>query len=109
MTLELIVNALDSLKVYENRFNDSDYHELVFFTADTEMWTQALSEFLGEPYKAADEQVTPEHKELTGRYGSIADNQTLFYKTTDSMTYIAMYWPWGNGEFTTLKLIEISS
>lgn len=104
MTLAEIAQTYSGLEISEQRRNSDKYQELVFFSKDTEQWNKALAQKLGPPVKPAGEPPSPQQQESTKDYGGIFDNQTLFEKKFDQLTVLAMFWPWQDGQHTTLKI-----
>jgi len=107
MNLKEITQKCETLDVYEKRCIDENQVELVFFTKDTQAWNLALTDILGPPAKSQGARPTESDLEITKSYGGICANQTLFTKTHENTTLIAMFWPWGNGSHTTLKAFLI--
>ena len=107
MSLKEIVDRCRAFEVAENRKSSADYIELVFYSKDSDKWSQALTEILDLPAKPAG--VKPEEGDtvLTQNFGGIHENQTLFKKPSNAGAIIAMLWPWQDGVHTTLKLIYL--
>jgi len=99
-----IVAAIAGLPIDEQRQRREQYVELVFFTRDTARWTETLATHLGAPAKPPGTAPTAEQRQLASAHGGIHANQTLFYGTSDGARIIAMFWPWQDGQHTTLKL-----
>jgi hypothetical protein len=104
MTLREILDRCSLLEVEERRHQKEAYSELVFHNKDINEWHRILSEALGPPAKPAGKNPTKDLLRLTQEYGGILTGQTLFAKEFDDITVIAMFWPWGNGKHTTLKM-----
>jgi len=104
VSFQKLVESLSGLQVEENRVQSANYRELVFFVRDTKLWTERISVFLGAPVKEPGTKPAAEHGSLTKAHGGIAANQTLFHARVEGVAIIAMYWPWQDGERTTLKL-----
>jgi len=101
--LREIVEKFDKLDIYEKRSITDKYCELVFYSKDTKKWSEILAGFLGQAVKPAGEEPTKDDLLLTKGYGGIHKNQTLFKKELGNAVIIAMFWPWQDGTFTTLK------
>ncbi len=102
-----IMAAAEDLGVHEQRERGEDYCELVVYSRDTRKWENILSGILGPPAKPAGSAATREDDEITGQFGGITGEQTLFKKEGSEGTAIAMFWPWQDGEHTTLKMAVI--
>lgn len=104
VTAPEIFQKFNGLGVFEKRFLNDDYGELVFFARDLEQWDRLLMELMGPPLKPAGQKVKEEHLKLSMKYGGVSDNQTLFHKELeDGSGLIALLWPWNNGTYVTLK------
>jgi hypothetical protein len=100
---EILKNCID-LAVVQERARRDQYVELVFPTKETDQWAAKIQESLGEASKPPGQSATKEQEKITKDFGGIQKGQTLFCKSRDEEYIIAMFWPWGNGEHTTLKL-----
>ena len=104
MTLEEIFRRCKTLPVFERRDSREDYIEIVFYAKDTDEWICALAGVLGAPVKPPGEKPSRLARKLTKPFGGVWENQTFFMKEFTNTTVVAMFWPWGNGEYTTLKM-----
>jgi hypothetical protein len=104
MTLREILERCSLLEVEESRHESETYSELVFYNKEIDEWLRILSEALGPPAKPPGNKPTKELERLTQEYGGILTDQTLFVREFDAVMVIAMFWPWGNGKYTTLKM-----
>lgn len=107
MTIEEIVKFGADIAVFEDRGADSSYAEFVFNSVDTPRWEAILSEHLGAVAKPAGAKPTSEQSELTRPFGGVYKDQTLFHHKSAQAEFIAMFWPWQNGQQTTLKLAKL--
>ena len=105
--LKEILEKCKALSVQERRSVTDKYCELVFDSKDTDEWTRMLAESLGPPVKPAGQKPTRDDLRLTREYGGIFADQTLFKKEFGNVTITAMFWPWQDGAFTTLKLAAL--
>src|SRR5262245_34465847 len=92
------------LKVSEKRSDAADYKELVLFNRDLARWRAVVEEVLGPECKAAGLEPTAEDRSAAKAFGGIRIDQTLYKKIDGDQTVIAMLWPWGDHEHTTLKM-----
>jgi len=107
MMIQDIYKRIHNLPIYEKRSVTDSFIEIVFFNKDIQEWNNLLHEFLGEPLKEAAGKLTNQMKELTEEYGGIGQGQTLFKKKLEEGIILAMLWPWGNGNHTTLKVFTL--
>ena len=105
--LSEIMSGAEGLGVHEERKRGEDYCELVVYSRDIQKWADILSGILGPPAKPAGRGATKEDGDITGKFGGITEEQTLFKKEGREGTVIAMFWPWQDGEHTTLKIAVI--
>ncbi|MCQ9208736.1 MAG: hypothetical protein NG712_05090 [Omnitrophica bacterium] len=104
MKLKQLIERFNNLSVDEERTISDEYVELVFFTKDTDQWNKVLTDILGPALKPKGQQPTEGDLKLTEDCGGVHDNQTLFKKEVEGALVIAMFWPWLDGMFTTLKI-----
>jgi hypothetical protein len=109
MTLREIVEKCSLLEVEERRHQDETYGELVFCNKGIDDWHRIISEALGTPVKPAGNKPAKDLVRLTEEYGGIRTDQTLFMREFDDVTVMAMFWPWGDGKHTTLKMILLEN
>lgn len=107
LSIESIATQLSNLPIQENRQTTEAYHEVVIYNKDIDDWNKILSEILGPPLKAPGDPVSDKQKSITEYYGGLDDEQSLYYLQTANYSFIAMLWPWGNDENTTLKIAKI--
>lgn len=105
MTLSEIMGKCKALKIHEDRGNDEETWDLVFFSKDKDIWYKTFTEMLGAPKKPEGLEPTKEDEGITEEYGGIFSNQTLFKKDDKDATIMAMFWPWQDKTHTTLKVI----
>ena len=104
MKLKEISEKINKLNVYQKRSLTDDYCEIVFFAKDLDAWTNLFHETLGEPVKPSKKAPTKEDSEITKNYGGIYKGQTLYKKEFSEYTVIAMFWPWQDNSYVTLKM-----
>ena len=102
--LKEIIEKFGALNVYERRSISDEYCELVFYSKDIDEWNKVFTEIFGQAIKPTGARPTKDDLRLTDDYGGVQNNQTLFKKEFDGATVIAMFWPWQDKTFTTLKL-----
>jgi hypothetical protein len=98
-----LMDALQSLEVYESRCVYDQYGEVVIEIEHIDAWVEGLTRLLGAPRKPAGENPTEEDLRLTNDYRGIRRNQTLFYKPQNGQGLLAMLWPW-SGSYVTLVM-----
>ena len=102
--LKEIVEKCNALEIYEKRCVSDKYFELVFCNKEMDKWEKIVTDFLGVAVKPPKRKPTKEDIHITNGYGGIQSNQTLFKKEFDNATIIAMFWPWQDNTYTTLKV-----
>jgi len=106
MTVKEIVAACSTLSIVEQRALTDEYGELVFYRKDLPEWEKLLERFFGVAAKPAGERPTEEALGLTGDYGGVQDEQTLFKKEVSGLAFLAMLWPWQDGAYVTVKVVS---
>jgi hypothetical protein len=107
MSLKKIIDKCSGLRIIEKRRASDIYNELVFPTAETDAWDNALSPTLGPAVKPKGRKAAKEDAALAKPFGGIHPNQTMYKKDFGEFTIIAMFWPWQDRKHTTLKLALI--
>ena len=107
MTLKDILERCQNLKVEQKRSISDEYCEFVISGTDIEQWKKIFDEVFGLAQKKEGQKPTKEHLSLTENYGGIAANQILYKRDFDDGILLAMFWPWNDGSFVTLKLIHL--
>lgn len=107
MTLQDILAKCDGLEINEKRVVEDEYVEIVFLTDDLQQWYNRLINIFGQPVKPIDANPSKEHDQFSKNYGGVRSNQTLFQNEIEGMMFGAMFWPWSNETFITLKLWKI--
>ena len=105
--LKDIFQQFQNLAIYEKRSVTDSFVEIVLYNKDIQEWNKLLHEFMGEPFKKAADKPSRQMKDLTNEYGGIEIGQTLFKKDLEEGIILAMFWPWGNGNHTTLKIFTL--
>lgn len=104
MTLSEIMERCRMLGVNQQRHRGDAYHELVFYQAEIDQWTEIFSDIFGPAVKPEGAKPTKALLHLTRDYGGIWPGQILYKKDFDDVTVIAMFWPWQDGIHATLKM-----
>ncbi len=99
-----ILEQVRALEVREQRALSENYFEAVIFNRDLDRWSQQLAVHLGEAAKPAGKSPSREVKVLTEPFGGIRKEQTFFYKAFEAYAVVAMFWPWGDKQHSTLKM-----
>lgn len=107
--LKGIIEKCSTLNIYEKRSMTDKYCELVFYSKDTDKWNKIFNNIFHQAVKPAEAKSTKDDLRLTKDYGGICDNQTLFKKEFEGTTIIAMFWPWQDGVYTTLKVAVLGN
>jgi len=107
MTFKDIIALCKKIDVYEDRKTSDDYCEFVFYTKDTLAMENIFRPLSNEGIKPFGSKPSKDDVRLTQNYGGIYANQALYKIKYNGSTVVAMFWPWGNGDYTTLKLAVI--
>ena len=104
MTLEAIINQVQSLPIKEIRKATADYCEIVLANEQVDACQGILEAALGPPVKQAGEVVTEDLLALTEDFGEIVDHQILYVEKGTENAIVAMLWPWRDDVHTTLVM-----
>ena len=108
MTPKQIIEKCEGLSVYEKRSLEDGYSELVFYSKEANEWNRVVVDILGPAVKPAGVKPSQDHQNVTKEYGGIHANQTLFKKEYGDFSVIAMFWPWQDGIYVTLKIAVLT-
>jgi len=103
-SLDNLMQRCGTFKTLERRSNDEDFKELVFFNKDLGQWAAILEETFGPACKPAGKEPTKDDKNMTKNFGGVHSGQTLYKGKDGDQIIIAMLWPWGDKQHTTLKM-----
>lgn len=92
------------IEIREERNVTGNYFEAVVYNRDMPRWVEQLGQHLGPAMKPPGKSPSREAKQLTEAFGGIRKEQTLFYQAGDGIATIAMFWPWGDKQHSTLKI-----
>ncbi len=104
--LRALYEQRGDLEVYDTRDIRPGYCEFVVYAKDMETWESRFAAACGKPAKPAGVKSTPQQRNLSDGYGGIDKNQTLYYKQEAGRVYLVMLWPWRDGEYVTVKMVE---
>ena len=102
--LKNIMEKCSALNIHEKRKETDEYCEIVFHTNETNQWEEIFTDLFGPAVKMKKAKPTKEDEDITEKYGGIYVGQTLFKKEDNGSTIIAMFWPWQDNTYTTLKV-----
>jgi len=71
---------------------------------EVDAWRSKLALILGEPIKDVGCRPSKDHIKITEKYGGIWANQTLYMKNFGEYSVVAMFWPWSDNMYVTLKI-----
>jgi hypothetical protein len=109
MKIQEITESFGHLKIGEKRCIEDEYAEMVVFQEELDDWYQIFEGFLGLPEKPAGKRPSKNHEKVTDAFGGIQKGQTLFQRSFDNISVIAMFWPWQDQEHVTLKMAIIEN
>jgi len=107
VTFKELREAIKMFPLKELRFDTLDYLECVISVAKAEHLSSILTSFFGKVTKEAREIATPEIAQKMELYGGIRSNQTLYTKTREGRFYYAMFWPWSDETYLTVRLERV--
>ncbi|MGR3319968.1 MAG: hypothetical protein ACUZ8O_15985 [Candidatus Anammoxibacter sp.] len=104
MAFPLIVERIKKLELKEIRDDSSDYFEFVIHKNYIEQLNSILESCFGLPLKPAGQKPSRQTTKLTASSGGVRLDQTLHHLESETETCCAIQWPWGDGEFITVKI-----
>ena len=103
--LKEIFDKFSMLNIHENRKFTDEYCELVFLNKEITEWERVFTDIFGSAVKPSKVKPTEDDLLITKEFGGICTNQTLFKKDYANNTIIAMFWPWQDLTYITLKIV----
>jgi hypothetical protein len=80
--------------------------EAVVFEREVQKLTQELKAMMGEPVFPSKTRLPHKVQETVKGFGGIMPGQTLYFKSSEVDSILAMLWPWKDGQRTTIKIIQ---
>jgi len=105
MTLKDFFEDCLSLDACARRIEQEDYIELVLRREAISQYICSLDSMFGSPAKPEGVRPSWRLSRAAKKYGGIKKNQTLYLHNDMGEKFMAMLWPWQDGEHATLKLI----
>jgi hypothetical protein len=88
------------------RADCDNFFEGVIAQQELEKLSLQLKNMMGEPVFPSKSRLPYKLQETVNGLGGIMPGQTLYYKTSDTDSILAMLWPWKDGLRTTIKIIQ---
>jgi len=88
------------------RTDCDNFFEGVIAQQELEKLSLQLKNMMGEPVFPSKSRLPYKLQETVNGLGGIMPGQTLYYKTSDTDSILAMLWPWKDGLRTTIKIIQ---
>jgi hypothetical protein len=88
------------------RTDCDNFFEAVVLQQELEKLHLHLKSIMGEPVFPSRNRLPIKVQEAVNGFGGIMPGQTLYYKTTGTDSVLAMFWPWKDGQRTTIKIIQ---
>lgn len=104
-----VIDQCKNLTIVHKRRITPDYAEVVLPSKDILYWADVFSRIFGEPVSPAGIKPSEEDIALTKNFGGIGLHETLYRKDFAGGTLLAMFWPWQDGEHTTLKIVSLTN
>ena len=103
-----LIEAIKKVPVVQLQENKQDFLGAVIKRKELKNIELLLTTFLGTPIKPRGTTTSEDIQHMSASYGGIRENQTLFYckEQENTVSILAMLWPWSDGENITLKVIQ---
>ena len=105
-SMEELMRTAKRIGAEETRRESEDYLELVMNREKLDTLEQALQHYFGEPFKPAGVRPSDVCEKVSGSYGGITTDQTLYFTERENVPNAAMIWPWADGKRLTVKIIQ---
>ncbi len=104
MTFLELAEQIKKLPPEELRSESQALFECVFDTKFSAKLTATLEGFFGTALKPAGQNPTKELKTYSDQFGGVRNNQTLYFREQEGISYCALIWPWSDETKATLKV-----
>ena len=105
MTFNEFLGEIQKIHCQEVRAQEVDYCEVVVDQKDMPQVIRLLEGYFGQAFKPAGVKASAEAMKHSEPYGGIQINQTIYCRQGDKALELALLWPWGSGQATTIKII----
>jgi len=95
---------LKNVRFEELRHDRDDYLEAVVKKDEFAKLTAVVEKILGTAIPQS--QLPQGIENVIGKFGGIMHGQSLYLKNLGKDEVMAMFWPWQDGEHTTVKIIK---
>lgn len=109
MTFDELLKEIGRIPCQEVRAEEAEYCERVVAKEQLSALTVSLQAYFGVALKPAGASASAEALKNAEPYGGVQVNQTMYYKEAGAFRDLALLWPWGNGQSTTLKIIRTAA
>ena len=106
MDFKQIKNAVREIKFEELRTDKDTSFEAVVNKDQLDKLIALLESFFGAPAFPSANTLSSQARQAIDAFGGIMPGQTLYYWNQNNEIIFAMLWPWGNGLYTTIKIIK---
>lgn len=103
MHLDDIKAAVKSIPLDALRMENDNFIEVVVLKKDIGSLKARMDELFGQPLWPSDNKLSTAVHEVIKNFGGIMVGQTLYYSKQQDCALFAMFWPWSDGEHTTVK------
>lgn len=104
MKFEEMIDEIKGMEFDAVRVKDQYYFEAVILTAKAPALTEKLERFFGKQLCPPEKKLAPDAEKVSGDFGGVAGDQTLYFLKENDYSYFAMLWPWSDDCHITVKV-----
>lgn len=94
---------LENVRFESLREDGDDYFEAVVLKDELGKLTICLEKFLGSAFSPS--KLPRQALKILKEFGGVRPGQRLYFKSENSDMMMVLFWPWSDGEHTTVKII----
>lgn len=104
ITFGEFLQQVKKVPIDEKRADLPDWLEVVLDKNQWNVLRPILEDYFGVPVKPQGQAPSIEERKITEDFGGIRPNQTLYRTERAGVRYVAMLWPWEDGNLITVKI-----
>lgn len=101
-----IKNAVKEIRFEKVRLDEDNYFEAVIAKEEYSKLKNLLESFFAAAIFPSKNKLPSQIIKTIDPFGGIIPGQTLYYSNNAESAIFAMFWPWQDGQYITLKIIK---
>ena len=106
MTHSQLLEELKKVDIEEIRADTTEKFEFALRTDYLTQLNGILQRYFGPPLKPPNERPSRQAAYYASSYGGIRRGQTLYCREGETVFDFALLWPWGDGTYVTVKILQ---